>query len=305
MHLDAAYHAMSPDDDSSFAPQSNDETDAAADAVSNTAEAAEVGDLLRIVYECCGVDFRDYAYASLLRRIKRRMSEEGVRDVRALRELVGGDEQCMSRLLNSLTLPVTSMFRDPGFFRTFREQICPVLATYPYLRMWVAGCSTGQEAYSLAILLGELGLYDRTRIYATDLHAGVVRQAEAGVYQVAGIEEYSQNYLAAGGSRSFADYFAADEEYAALNPELRRNIVFATHNLVSDSSFNEFHVIFCRNVMIYFNEKLQQRVHRLLFDSLGMFGFLGLGRSESIRFSHHEGAYEAISKVERIYRKVK
>ncbi|HTE39857.1 MAG TPA: protein-glutamate O-methyltransferase CheR [Steroidobacteraceae bacterium] len=305
MKFASARYAMSADDSSSMSSEPVGDLESGPEAAPDAMEASEITELLNIVYESCGVDFRDYAYASLLRRIRRRMSEEGVDDIRALRRLAGSDDACMQRLLNSLTLPVTSMFRDPSFFKLFRERICPVLATYPYLRIWVAGCSTGQEAYSLAILLSEAGLYERSRIYATDLHAGAVQQAEAGIYQLSAMQEYSRQYQEAGGTRSFSEYFVADDEYAALNPELRRNMVFATHNLVSDSSFNEFHVIFCRNVMIYFNDKLQQRVHGLLYASLGMFGFLGLGRSESIRFSYHEGAYETVSKAERMYRKVK
>jgi len=202
-------------------------------------------------------------------------------------------------------LPVTSMFRDPMFFKTFRETICPALATYPFLRLWVAGCSTGQEAYSLAILLREAGLLERSRIYVTDLHAGLLRQAQTGIYPLAVMQEYSRNYLDAGGTRSLSEYLTADAQNAMLDPALRANMVFATHNLACDGSFNEFHAILCRNVMIYFNDKLQRRVHGLLYDSLGMLGFLALGRSETIRFSHHEDSYDTVSKSERIYRKVR
>jgi len=266
--------------------------------------AAEINALLAAVFESSGFDFRDYAPASLARRIKRCMIEEGLDNVATLQQAVLDDQRRMNRLLNTLTLPVTTMFRDPSFFRAFREQVCPMLATYPYLRLWVAGCSTGQEAYSLAIALTEEGLYDRCRIYATDLHPGLLQQAQAGIYPLGAMQEYTRNYQEAGGKRAFPEYYVADAEYAVLDARLRANLVFAAHNLVCDQSFNEFHVVFCRNVMIYFNAQLQDRVHRLLYDSLATFGCLCIGRSESIRFSSHEVNYRPVSKVERIYRKV-
>jgi chemotaxis protein methyltransferase CheR len=269
------------------------------------AELAQMADLMAALYEHCGVDFRDYAPGAIFRRIKRYLFDERIGAIADLRQRVLADADALDRLLNTLTLPVTSMFRDPAFFRVFREQVCPMLATYPFLRLWVAGCSTGQEAYSLAIVLKESGLLERSRIYATDLHPGSLQQAQAGVYPLAVMKEYTANYQAAGGACAFTDYYAADAEYALLLPQLRDHMVFATHNLTCDGSFNEFHVIFCRNVMIYFNERLQERVHRLLYGSLGMLGYLGLGLSESIRFSYHENSYEPVSKVERIYRKIR
>ncbi len=265
----------------------------------------EIFDILTVVYDRCGMDFRDYAPSSLIRRIRRRILEEGLSTVAELRRLIDEDPGALNRLLNSLTLSVTSMFRDPSFFRMFREQVCPTLATYPFLRIWIAGCSSGQEAYSLAILLEEIGLYERSRIYATDLHPGVLQQAQSGIYPLAAMQEYTRHYQAAGGSRAFTEYYVADAEYAILRPSLRTNMIFAQHNLVCDQSFNEFHVILCRNVMIYFNDALQNRAHKLMYDSLVRLGYLGVGRSESIRFSLHESDYETVSKTERIYRKIR
>jgi chemotaxis protein methyltransferase CheR len=264
-----------------------------------------VADLMLTVYDRTGVDFRDYAPTSLARRVQRRLLEEHLDDVADLQRLACSDRACMQRLLNSLTLPVTTMFRDPSFFRILRAQLCPVLATYPYLRFWVAGCSTGQEAYSLAIVLHEAGLLDRSIVYATDLHAGLIEQAQAAVYPLSVMQEYTQNYHLGGGVRAFTDYYYADSEHAALLPQLRQNIVFASHNLVCDSSFNEFHVVLCRNVMLYFNERLQERVQRLLYQSLITLGYLGLGRSETIRFTYHEADYDTVSKTERLYRKIR
>ncbi|HVF17842.1 MAG TPA: CheR family methyltransferase, partial [Steroidobacteraceae bacterium] len=174
----------------------------------------------------------------------------------------------------------------------------------PYLRLWVAGCSTGQEVYSLAVLLHEEGLYERSRIYATDVQARSLEQAKQAIFPVSAMQEYTRNYLAAGGRAAFSDYYTADSEAVILRPYLKQNIVFGMHNLVTDRSFNEFQVIFCRNVMIYFNAQLQERVHGLLHESLAMFGYLGLGRGESMRFSVFEGRYESVSVRQRIYRKV-
>lgn len=297
-------HDMNDPRDENAEP-ADEPSDVAADATIDVDVLEQAGGLLTQVYEASGFDFRDYAMASLSRRIKRCIVDEGVASIPELQQRIGRDPGSMNRLLNSLTLPVTSMFRDPSFFRAFREQVCPALATYPFLRLWVAGCSTGQEAYSLAIVLREANLYERCRIYATDLHPGSLQQAQAGIYSLASMQEYTRNYQASGGARAFTEYYRADSEYALIDPSLRQNMVFAAHNLVCDGSFNEFHVIFCRNVMIYFNDKLQARVHRLLYDSLVTLGYLCLGRSESIRFSVHETNYQPLSKSERIYRKAR
>jgi chemotaxis protein methyltransferase CheR len=209
----------------------------------------------------------------------------------------------MERLLLDLSINVTSMFRDPGFFLAFRQHVVPALRTYPFLRIWNAGCSTGEETYSLAILLREVGLYDRTRIYATDINESVLASAAEGIFPLSKMQEYTENYLAAGGSRSFSDYYLAAYDRAQIDRTLRENVVFAAHNLVSDRSFNEFHVIVCRNVMIYFDRTLQQHVHQLFLDSLVPFGVLALGRKETLVHSAHGERFDVVDELERIYRK--
>jgi len=265
---------------------------------------AAIAALLNTLDELTGLDFRDYSTASLHRRIQRSVVAEGMESVAALEQLIRTQPAALARLAEALTVPVTSMFRDPAFFREFRARVAPLLRTHPFLRLWVAGCSTGQEVYSLAIVLHEEGLYERSRIYATELQPATLDQAASGIYPLATMQEYTRNYQDAGGTEDFSDYYTADASSAILRPHLRRNVVFAVHNLVSDRSFNEFHLIFCRNVMIYFNRTLQQRVHTLLYESLSLWGYLGLGRSESVRFSQHEHCYESVSERERLYRKV-
>jgi chemotaxis protein methyltransferase CheR len=195
------------------------------------------------------------------------------------------------------------MFRDPGFFASFRQHVVPSLRTYPFLRIWNAGCSTGEETYSLAILLREVGLYDRSRIYATDINEAVLASAAEGIYPLAKMQEFTENYLAAGGSRSFSDYYRAAYGRAQLDRSLCDNIVFAAHNLVSDRSFNEFHVVVCRNVLIYFDRTLQEHVHRLFLDSLVPFGVLALGRKETLAHSGAGERFDVVDDLERIYRK--
>jgi chemotaxis protein methyltransferase CheR len=210
----------------------------------------------------------------------------------------------MERLLLDLSINVTSMFRDPSFYRAFREKVVPMLRTYPFLRFWHAGCSTGEEVYSMAILLQEEGLLDRTRIYATDVNATVLDQAKEGVFPLGKMREFTENYMSAGGKRAFSDYYVTAYEGARFQRGLMENTVFAQHNLVSDASFNEFNVIMCRNVMIYFAKPLQDHVHELLYKSLGMFGVLALGHKESIKFTRHEDSYETLDHAEKLYRRV-
>jgi chemotaxis protein methyltransferase CheR len=196
------------------------------------------------------------------------------------------------------------MFRDPTFFRAFREKVVPLLRTYPFVRIWNAGCSTGEETYSLAILLKEEGLYERTRIYATDINDTVLERAREGEFQLEHMRDYTQNYIQAGGTEAFSSYYSADGDTARFAPELREQIVFAQHNLVSDAPFNFFNAIVCRNVMIYFGKSLQDRVHELFYESLDPFGILALGHKESIRFSKYEERYEALDPQEKLYRKM-
>jgi chemotaxis protein methyltransferase CheR len=232
------------------------------------------------------------------------MREEGAPTLSALQDKVLHDPDAMERLLVALSISVTSMFRDPTFYRAFREKVVPLMRTYPFIRLWNAGCATGEETFSLAIVLQEEGLLDRTRIYATDFNSGVIDRARAGEYPLARMKAYTQNYLDAGGVGEFSRYYAADDGVARFAPSLLDNVVFAKHNLVSDGSFNEFHGIFCRNVLIYFGRGLQERVHGLFHDSLVNFGVLGLGHKETIRFTPLEHCYEPIDAREKIYRRV-
>ena len=268
-------------------------------------EEIELSLLLEGVYRKYGFDFREYAPASLRRRVWRRVYAEGLSTISALQDRLLHDSASMERLLLDLSINVTAMFRDPSFYVAFREKVVPALRTYPFTRIWIAGCSTGEEVYSLAILLNEENIYDRTRIYATDINEAVLERARSGVFPLDKMREYTQNYIKAGGTHAFSEYYLAKYDGAQFQRSLIDNVVFAQHNLVSDRSFNEFNVIVCRNVMIYFDRALQDRVHRLFYDSLMTFGILGLGHKESIRFSPHADAYEELDPNEKLYRKVR
>lgn len=250
-----------------------------------------------------GFDFRDYARSSLRRRALNAMRAERLETLGELRDLIVRDEAAVERLLLALTVNVTSMFRDPEVYRGIGESLVPTLRAYPFTRIWHAGCSSGEEVYSMAILLHEAGLYDRCRIYATDLNEAVIRRAREAVYPLDEVMARSEDYQLAGGKAKLSDYHASSYGYAIMHRWLRKNIVFAHHNLVTDGSFNEFHVIFCRNVMIYFNRRLQDRVHRLLFDSLRRFGTLIVGLKESLVYTPHEHEYEAIDARLKLFRR--
>lgn len=268
-------------------------------------EEIEVALLLEGMFRRYGVDFRDYATASIKRRIREQVRAERLSTISALQERVLHDRAALERLLLALSVHVTSMFRDPSFFLTFRRKVVPLLRTYPTVRIWHAGCSTGEEVYSMAILLKEEDLYDRARIYATDISRDVLRRARDGIFPLAAMQEYTREYQRAGGTRQFSDYYTAGYDSVAFHDSLKENLLFSEHNLVTDSSFNEFNVVLCRNVMIYFNKSLQARVHDLIYESLAMFGVLGLGDKETIRFSPHEIAYDEIGGRDRLYRKVR
>jgi chemotaxis protein methyltransferase CheR len=267
-------------------------------------ETIEVELLLEAVYRRYGFDFREYAPASLKRRLWRRVHAEGLATVTQLQDRLLHDSACMERLLLDLSINVTAMFRDPSFYVAFRKHVVPALRTYPFTRIWCAGCSTGEEVYSLAILLQEEGLYDRTRIYATDINEQVLDTARAGVFPLDKMKQYTQNYIKAGGTREFSEYYVAAYDGARFSRTLTENVVFAQHNLATDRAFNEFNVIVCRNVMIYFDKALQDRVHRLFHDSLDTFGMLALGHKESVTFTPFAGSYEDVDASERIYRKI-
>jgi chemotaxis protein methyltransferase CheR len=268
-------------------------------------ERLEIELLLEGVYRHYGFDFRSYAYASIRRRLWKRVDGEGLTSISGLQARILHDADAMERLLLDLSVNVTAMFRDPSFYKEFRERVVPLLRTYPFIRIWHAGCSTGEEVFSMAILLEEEGLYDRARLYATDINDVVLQRARQGIFPLDRMQEYTENYLRAGGTRSFSEYYTAKYDGALFTPTLTRNIVFSQHNLVTDRSFSEFHVIFCRNVLIYFDKTLQNRVHSLFYDSLVMFGVLALGSKESLKFSKYEPCYDKLSVSEKLYRKVR
>lgn len=267
-------------------------------------EHLEIELLLEGVFRHYGFDFRAYAYASIRRRLWKRVEGEGLGTISQLQARILHDADAMERLLLDLSVNVTSMFRDPGFYREFRATVIPLLRTYPFIRIWHAGCSTGEEVFSMAILLEEEGLYDRARLYATDINDVVLQRAKQGIFPLERMQEYTENYIKAGGTRAFSEYYTAMYDGALFSPALTRNIVFSQHNLVTDRSFSEFHVIFCRNVLIYFDKTLQNRVHRLFYESLVMFGVLALGSKESLKFSQFEPCYEKLSSTEKLYKKV-
>jgi chemotaxis protein methyltransferase CheR len=266
-------------------------------------EEVEVDLLLEAVYRIQGVDFRDYARASLRRRIQNRLILEKVDTITRLLDKILHDESCMDRFVLGLSVNVSAMFRDPGFFRVLREHVLPLLRTSPYIRIWQAGCSMGEEIYSLAILLAEEGLLDRCRIYATDINERALERAREGIYPLELMQKYTQNYIQAGGTRSFSEYYTAAYDNAIFSPALHEQVVFAKHNLVTDGPFNEFNLILCRNVMIYFNRRLQDRVHRVLYDSLGRFGVLGLGSKETLWLTPLENRYTELDAPHRLYRR--
>ncbi|MEA2386569.1 MAG: chemotaxis protein methyltransferase CheR [Thermoleophilaceae bacterium] len=267
-------------------------------------ERIEIELLLEAVNRHYGFDFRGYAIGSLRRRLWRQAAAEGVSSISGLQERVLHDPAAMERLLAGLSVNVTTMFRDPTFYVAFRELVVPLLRTYPFIRIWNAGCSTGEETYSLAILLEEQGLYERSRIYATDFNSEVLARARAGELPLDRMREYTQNYQRAGGTREFSAYYKIENGMASLDEHLSSNVVFAQHNLAADRSFNEFNVILCRNVLIYFGRDLQQRVHTLFHDSLARFGVLALGQKETLRFTDLEHRYEELDAREKLYRRI-
>ncbi len=266
-------------------------------------EDIEMQLLLEGIYRHYGFDFRNYSPPSLKRRIGNAIRLERVNNISALQEKVLHNPECMERFLYNISINVTSMFRDPSFFLFLRKKVLPILRTYPFLRIWHVGCSTGEEVYSMAILLQEEGLYHRSILYATDMNEIVLQKAKSGIYPLGLMQEYTQNYLQSGGEKYFSQYYTAAYDNAIFSSSLKENIVFSLHNLATDNCFNEFNVILCRNVLIYFNKTLQSRVHNLFYESLIRFGILGLGRQESLRFTPHEEKYEELAKSEKLYRK--
>jgi chemotaxis protein methyltransferase CheR len=259
--------------------------------------------LLESIFARYHYDFRGYATGSLLRRIGRALDVFGCKTVSALQEMVLHQEEAFARLLPFLTVPVSDMFRDPPYFRFLRDHVVPVLRTYPSLKIWVAGCSTGEEVYSFAILLREEGLAERTMIYATDISPDSLRRAQAGVYDIDRIAQFSRNHQEAGGRRALSEYFTAAYGGAIFDKELRRRVVFSDHSLATDSVFAEMQLVSCRNVLIYFERALQDRAVALFRESLCHGGFLGLGSKESLLFSAHTGAFRELDAGSRLYQR--
>lgn len=260
--------------------------------------------LINDVFELYGYDFTEYSKASLKRRISRLYILDKFPSFAEFRYKLRNDPHYLKRFVEEITVNVTEMFRDPSFYLVLRNDILPKLGTHPYIRIWHAGCSTGEEVYSMAILLKEANLLSKSIIYATDLNPDVLEKARAGIFPIAHMKNYSENYIASGGRLDFSSYYSANYEGVKFDESLTKQMVFSAHNLVSDNSFNEFHLIVCRNVLIYFDKGLQDRVFELFDKSLGLLSYLALGSKETVKFSSVQQNYKQIGK-EKIWRKVK
>ncbi|NMM06371.1 CheR family methyltransferase [Polaromonas sp.] len=265
---------------------------------------SEMHQLMEAIYLQYSYDFRDYSGASQKRRVGQALAHLACPTIPALQAGVLRDPGMFAQLLQYLTIPVSEMFRDPTFFLALRQQVIPRLHTYPSVKVWIAGCSTGEEAYSLAIVLKEEGLLERTQIYATDINPHSLDKARQGIFPLGSIKGHTANYQKSGGKQAFSDYYCAAYNAAILDKSLRENITFADHSLATDSVFSETQMVLCRNVLIYFNQKLQDRALGLFHESLSHRGLLGLGRKESIDFSDYATRFEAVIKPERIFRKL-
>ena len=250
--------------------------------------------LIKDVYDLYGYDFSLYSRASFKRRVNRICLIDKFTSFAELRYTLINEPNYLKRFIEEVTVNVTEMFRDPYFFKELRENILPQLGTYPLIRIWIAGCSTGEEAYSVAILLKEAGLYHKSLNYATDINPSVLETARAGVFPISQMKTYSENYILSGGKKDFSDYYTANYDSARFDSSLKEKMILSTHNLVSDSSFNSFQLIVCRNVLIYFDKPLQERVFKLFDDSLENLGYLALGSKETLRFSNLATIYQQI-----------
>jgi chemotaxis protein methyltransferase CheR len=271
--------------------------------MSDSVEDIEIQLLLEALYQRYHYDFRHYARASIKRRLLQARSQLGFASFSAMQDHVLHDPATLPRLLNYLTVQVSEMFRDPSYFRALREKVIPHLRTYPSLKVWVAGCSNGEELYSLSILFREEGLDQRTLFYATDINPNALRAAEAGVYPLDQIRKFTENHQKSGARSSLSDYYTADYGRAVFDKSLRSQVVFSDHSLVTDAVFAEMHLISCRNVLIYFDRDLQDRALGLFSESLARKGFLGLGSKESLRFSAHAPAFADFVREEKIYQR--
>ena len=263
----------------------------------------EIKLFLEAIFQKYGYDFRNYSLAHIKRRILHRLSVSHIGSISIMQDRVLRDPDFLQQILLDFSINVTEMFRDPEFYKAIRKEVVPLLKTYPFIKIWHAGCSTGEEVYSMAILLQEEGLLERTQIYATDFNQKVLKSAKEGIYSVENIKEYTQNYLRAGGKESFSDYYTAHYDRVMMNKDLCENVLFAHHNLVTDSVFSEVNMVICRNVLIYFERVLQNRVVGLFKDSLISGGILCLGSKESLQFNEHAQFFSPLVGKEKIYRK--
>lgn len=260
----------------------------------------ELLESIRFVY---GYDFTEYAEASVRRRIDHFMVSRKITALESLGKMVLKDERLFEEFIQEVSVTVTEMFRDPGFYKSLRTQVLKRLGTYPFIKIWIAGCATGEEVYSIAILLKEAGLLNRSVIYATDINQKSLMIAKDGVYPAQNMKQYTSNYQKSGGTESFSEYYKAKYNSVLFDKSLKQNIVFSSHNLAVDKAFNEFQLIICRNVMIYFNQQLQNKVINLFYESLCSFGYLGLGNKESLLFSDKRKHFNEIDRKEKIFMK--
>ena len=268
----------------------------------NSISAEELEEIILLIQRQYGYDFSDYARASLQRRVMRCMQKAGCLTAYELKYQLTNDHRFFTWFIESLTVNVTEMFRDPAFYKELRHNVLPKLASYPAIKIWHAGCSTGEEVFSMAILLHEAGLLSRTRLYATDLNPANLERARQGIVSLQHMKNYTANYIQSGGTNDFSAYYTARYENAIIHKEYRKNIVFAVHNLATDQVFNEFQLVCCRNVLIYFNRDLQNRAINLFSNSLTPLGYLALGMKESLLFTDVRHQFEVVDPAVRIYR---
>ncbi|MGN6617017.1 MAG: CheR family methyltransferase [Ilyomonas sp.] len=270
----------------------------------NAVDDEQIEIIINDLLEIYGYDFSNYTRASLKRRINRLFSMDRFPSFAEFRYKVKSDKSYLNRVVEAISVNVTEMFRDPSFYKTIREQILNTLATYPHIRIWHAGCSTGEEVYSMAIMLEEAGILHKSLLYATDINPEVLAKARSGIFPLSAMKEYSENYILSGGKADFSNYYIAQYDRVRFDERFNSRMIFSTHNLVSDSSFNEFQLILCRNVLIYFDQYLQNRVLNLFDQSLESFGYLALGSKETLKFSSIVHKYRQIDNREKIWRKI-
>lgn len=271
--------------------------------MTGTSEHIKISLLLEAIYDKYGYDFREYSESHVLRRIRNRIVLSGIENISEMQDRILDDERFAAQCIADLSITVTQMFRDPEFYSSVRENVIPILKTYPFIKIWHAGCATGEEVYSMAILLKEEGLYDRATIYATDFNQTALDTAKEGIFPGRMIKEYTANYQLSGGKYSFSDYYTAQYDTVIMDRAIRKNIVWANHNLTTDGDFAEMHLILCRNVLIYFNRKLQNKVLGLFAGSLVKGGILCLGSKESLEASDVAEWFSALDRKQKIFRK--